>query len=199
MGSSQNFGDTVSPPLKMDGVANPRETRGSPRVITGAQGHGQGGTCPPVEKLKSVIARKKNSHLLSQVERPRRFVKKDWTIAQHRLFHFCRPVYYTMNELCVVVFVFSRRTTWRRTRSPIFGIGKPMLLSPDFTTYTGDQGQNRSRHWSSRGQKLHTQKIYLRSTDPLVVLSPNLRAWAHHLPSAGKKSRGRPCALFQIS
>ena len=69
MGSSQNFGDAVSPPLKMDGVANPRETRGSPRVITGAQGHGQGGTCPPVEKLKSVVLSHKKIYEVSLLGR----------------------------------------------------------------------------------------------------------------------------------
>ena len=132
-------------------------------------GQGGGGTCPPLEKCWKVLSRKKppspksvltTTTLLFREERPR-------MIVQHRLFHFCIGLL----QKCVVL-VFWRRTKWRRTRSPDFGLGSQCWLSPDFTIYTGDQGQNHSLQWSSRGHKLYRNLFaqWLRP-DPLEELT----------------------------
>ena len=57
-----------------------------------------------------------------------------------------------------------------------FTIGKP--ISPDFTIYTGDQGQNRSSQWSSSDQKLY-KNLFVLGRTPLGELTalPRPPSW----------------------
>ena len=125
--------------------------------------------CYRVKKTPSPKSVLTAATLLFREERPR-------MIVQHRLlFHFCIGLL----QKCVVL-VFWRRTKWRRTRSPDFGLGSQCWLSPDFTIYTGDQGQNHSLQWSSRGHKLY-RNLFAQWLRPGpaggAYIAPRLPSW----------------------
>ena len=125
-------------------------------------------------------------------------------IVQHRLFHFC-----ILQKNCVLLCSYfeGERGEGTPDASPRFGIGKPMLKNYQILPYTQEiRGKNRSRQCSSRNQNFCTT-IYLRRPRYLVgrgsiaalslKTSPclGLRVSAHHLPSSGTKSCGRPCKV----